>query len=216
MLQTRVSLLLVAVCFALSIPLGSSRVALAHEHRQVGPIAMTVGWADEPTYTGFKNGVQLLLKEKTGKPITDLGDTLKVEVVFGSEKTGMLPLEPAFGKSYGTPGDYRAAIVPTRPGNYTFHFVGSVDGQTINESFTSSEKTFEPVQDPTEIEFPAKDPSAGELAARLDRLGPRIDAAQTAGRDAGGAASQSRTLAVVGIILGAVGIVMGFLPRRRQ
>jgi hypothetical protein len=199
---------------ALSVPLGLVPTVDAHEHRQVGPVEMTVGWADEPTFAGQKNAVQLLLKDSSGKPITDLGDTLQVRVTFGSQQTAPLPLSRAFGKSFGTPGDYRAAIIPTRPGNYTFHFVGTVGQQKIDQSFSTSDTTFDPVSDASEIQFPVKDPSAGEMAGRLDRLGPRVDAAQSSARDAGAAASQSRTLAVAGIVVGGVALVVGLLARR--
>ncbi len=217
MSHVRYPTLLVTLCIALGIPLGSSPIALAHEHRQVGRVEMTVGWADEPAYAGFKNAVQLLLKDRSGKPITDLGDTLRIEVIFGSQKTGLLPLQPTFDPDtgLGIAGEYDAAIIPTRPGTYTFHFVGSIHGQKVNESFATSEKTFDPVANAMEIEFPAKDPSIGEMTGWLGRLGTRVDAAQTAARDAGGAAAQSKTLAVAGIVLGAVGIVVGLRPRRR-
>ncbi len=205
-----------ALCLALAVPLGTPRPASAHEHRRIGPVEMTVGWADEPTFAGFKNGVQLMLRDKSGKPITDLGDTLKVEVSFGTRKTGPLPLERAFGENFGRPGEYRAAIVPTRPGNYTFHFAGTIGEQKIDESFTSSEKTFDPVADSAEIEFPAKDPSAGELAARIARVGARVEAAQSAARDAGAAGTQARTLAIIGIVLGAIGAAAGLVPRRKR
>ncbi len=205
-----------ALCLALAVPFGTPRPASAHEHRMIGQVEMTVGWADEPTFAGFKNGVQLILHDKAGKPFADLGDTLKVEVSFGTQKTGPLPLERAFGKTFGRPGDYRAAIIPTRPGNYTFHFVGTIGEQKVDESFTSSEKTFDPVADSTEIEFPVKDPSAGELAARVERVGPRVEAAQSAARDAGAAGAQARTLAIVGIVLGAIGAASGLASRRKR
>lgn len=200
---------------ALSLLLVWPSAARAHEHRRIGAFEMTVGWADEPTFTGFKNGVQLIMRDSAGKPVTDLGDSIKVEVTFGTQKTAMLPVVPAFGKRFGTPGDYRAVIVPTRPGNYTFHFVGKIHDQQVDQSFTSSESTFDPVSESTEIEFPAKDPSAGELAGRLERQGPRIEAAQAAARDANGAAVQSRLLAILGVVLGAVGIVLTVMPRKR-
>jgi hypothetical protein len=88
----------------------------AHERRKVGAYIMTVGWADEPTYAGVKNGVQLLLKDASGKPVTDLPEDLKVEIIFGDQKMGPLSLQAAFGRSFGIPGDYRAAVIPTRPG----------------------------------------------------------------------------------------------------
>ncbi|HLW60783.1 MAG TPA: hypothetical protein VKV57_12780 [bacterium] len=187
----------------------------AHTHRKAGGYEMTVGWADEPVYAGLKNGVQLLLKDSGGKPVTDLGDTLTVEVIFGKERMPAQPLTPAFEKSIGTPGDYRAAIIPTRPGNYTFHFVGTIGTQKVDESFTSSETTFDPVVDPSAIEFPAKDPSIGEIAGHLDRLGPRIDGALSAARDASAGASQARVVGIAGVALGTAGLVAGFAGRRR-
>lgn len=211
----RASTIVGALWVAASLTLTWSISAQAHEHRHVGAYELTVGWADEPTYTGFKNGVQLIVRDAAGKPVTDMGDTLKVEVIFGTTKTAMLPVTPAFGKTFGRPGDYRAPIIPTRPGNYTFHFVGTIHDEKIDQSFTSSEQTFDPVSEATEIEFPAKDPSPGELAGRLEREGPRIEAAQAAATAANSAASQSRLVAAIAIVLGAVGIVLALMPRRR-
>jgi hypothetical protein len=196
-----------------------SQAAFAHEQRTVGKIQMTVGWSVEPTYTGFRNDVQLFLKDAAGKPINDLGDNdLKVQVIFGTQQTALLPLDPSFDPDtgLGNPGEYDRAIIPTRPGNYTFHFVGTVHGQRIDQSFTSSEKTFDPVEEAAAVEFPAKDPSQPELAALVERLQPRVDAAGTAAQNASGGAAQARSLAVVGIILGVVGTAAGLWPRRRR
>ena len=44
-------------------------------------------------------------------------------------------------------------------GVYTFRFVGTVKGQAIDETFTSSDTTFESPEETTEIEFPVKDPA---------------------------------------------------------
>ncbi len=196
---------------ALSVTLAVQGVAIAHETRKVGAYTMTVGWADEPPYVGFKNAVQVTVKDSARKAVTGLGDDLKVEVIFGSQKTAPLTLT----ESDEIPGQYMAPIIPTRPGNYTFHFVGSVRKQAVNQSFTSSEKTFDPVAEATDVEFPAKDPSPAQLAEQLTRLAPRIDAAQSASRDAAAAASQSRTLAILGIVLGALGLVVSLASRRR-
>lgn len=213
MRQSRWTLAVAAVAAVAAVgSSGSFNAALAHEHRTVGPVVMTVGWANEPTYVGFQNAVQLLLKDTAKKPIAGAGDTLKVEVVFGSQKTAALPLQ----ESDEQPGEYLAPIIPTRPGNYTFHFTGTVAGHPIDQSFTSSDTTFDPAVEATGIEFPAKDPSAAELAGLVDRLGPRVDAGQAAARDAAAAASQARTLGIVGIIVGLVGIVVGAGATRRR
>ena len=201
----------VGVLAGVVILLTSADIVAAHEHRTVGHYDMTVGWVDEPTYIGSKNAVQLFLHDGSGKPVNDLGDTLKVEVIFGDQKTSPLGLDPAFDleEHFGTPGEYRAAVIPTRPGNYTFHFVGSIKGQKVDQSFTTSEKTFDPVKDAAEIEFPAKDPSAADLATRVDRLNPRIDAAQQS-------VGQARTLAISVIVLGALVLVVGLAAGRRR
>lgn len=187
-----------------------SPAALGHEVRKVGKIQMTVGWSTEPTYTGFLNEVQLFLKDASGKAITGVGgDDLKVEVISGDQKTPPSALDPSFDPEtgLGTPGEYDKAIIPTRPGNFTFHFVGTVRGQHIDQSFTSSEKTFSPVTAAADAEFPAKDPSQAELAGLVTRLQPRVD-------DASAAAAQDRSLAIIGIVLGAIGTVLGLRPRR--
>lgn len=189
--------------------LSSAAPALAHEHRTVGAVVMTVGWGDEPTYAGIKNSVQLILADKAGKPITDLTDTLKVEVRFGPQTGGPLDIERAFGQTFGRPGDYRAQIVPTRPGTYAFHFIGTVGKQKIDETFTSSDKTFDNVLDAAVIEFPVKDPSAADMSGRIERLGPRVDKARAA-------AARANTVGTIGILAGLAGIVAGVGAMRRK
>src|SRR2546426_1814479 len=204
-----------AVCmFALS--LTNTQTGSAHEERKVGPYQVTVGWADEPTYVGFKNAVEIFLKDAKGKPVLNLGDTLKVEVVFGDQKSGMLTLEPAFDveEGFGTPGGYQASLIPTRPGTYTFHFVGSVKGQKVDQTFTSSEKTFDSPHATSEVEFPAKDPSTADLASRLERLSPRMDTAMAAALAGQAAAAQARVLSVVAVVLGVVSLFAARGQRR--
>jgi hypothetical protein len=149
--------------------------AAAHEERTIGKgrYHVEVGFGDEPAYQGEKNSVILLLNNAAGKPVVDLGDSLKVEVSTGSNPPMPLRLEPNFGAGGdGTPGDYRAWFVPTAPGTYTFHFTGSVKGQKVDERFTSSPTTFDEVQDPAGVQYPAKEPTGGQLSQRLDREVP--------------------------------------------
>ncbi len=200
----------VAIIGGAGLLLSGTAPALAHEHRSVGSVVMTVGWGDEPAYTGMKNSVQLILADAAGKPITDLTDTLKVEVRFGSQTSGPLDIERAFGRTYGRPGDYRAQIVPTRPGTYAFRFTGTVGKQKIDETFMSSDKTFDNVQQATAIEFPVKDPSAADLSGRLERIGSRVDGSGTA-------AARANTIGTLGLVAGLVGIAVGLgaMWRRR-
>src|SRR6266567_3906496 len=113
----------------------SAGPASAHVVKRVGSYIMTVGFGAEPVYVGQQNSVQLILEHSDGKPVTNLTDSLKVEVIYQDRKT-QLPLEPTFDPDtgLGTPGDYRAWFFPTAPGKFTFHFFGSIDGQQIDQS----------------------------------------------------------------------------------
>jgi hypothetical protein len=188
---------------------GSASPALAHEERTVGRYHFAVGFGDEPAYTGQKNSVQLLLAGPNDKPVVDLTDTLKVEVIFGNQKLE-LPLEPDFEVGeFGIPGDYRAWFFPTRAGGYTFHFFGAIKGQKVDERFTSSPTTFSEVTDPSQVEFPAKDPTAAQVAQRLDREVPRLRTALAdQGRRAKKDADSARTIGFVGLGVGILALVV--------
>jgi len=209
----------IAACVALTSGLATvfvlalSAPALAHEERVVGAYHFVVGWGDEPAYAGSKNSVQLILSTKAGKPVTNLGDSLKVEVIFGQQQME-LPFEPAFDleEGFGTLGDYRAWLIPTAPGTYTFHLFGAIGKQKVDERFTSGPTTFDDIADPAEVEFPTKVPTGTELAGRLDREIPRMTAAVASARsEAEDKADSARTLAIIGIVVGAVGLVLAFV-----
>jgi hypothetical protein len=161
-----------------------------------------VGWSEEPAYSGLKNSVQVLVTDATGNPITEVASALNVEVRKGSE-TITLPLEAS-----DTPGEYRAWVTPTRPGTYVVRLTGTVRGQPVDESFTSSNATFNDVEDLGGIQFPARDPSPGEVATRLDRQIPRLEAAL---RTADDRVERARTAAVVALSLAAFSLVVAGL-----
>jgi len=206
-----------ATIVLLALVVGVCAPAFAHVERTVGKYKFTVGWGDEPTYAGFRNSVQLILADSKGKPVTDLGDSLSVTVEF-SGQTVTYPLETTFDpdSGEGTPGDYRAFFIPTRPGNYTFHFTGSIHGQKVDQSFTSGPTTFDPVKDPTDAMFPAKDPSAGDLANRLQAVDTRTGLARTAADKGKSTANTALILAIIGLALGASGLVVGVAGRRKK
>jgi hypothetical protein len=193
--------------------------AAAHEERKVGRYDFAVGFGDEPAYAAQKNSVQLLLHdESTGKPIVDLGSSLKVQVAYGSLKMARITMEPDFeiGES-GTPGDYRGWFIPTRPGTYSFHFTGSIKGQKINEIFKSGPTTFSNVDDPQSVEFPAKDPTAGQLNDLVDRQTSRLTRDIAAARsDVSSSTRTARNIAVVALALAAVSIVGLAMARRNR
>jgi hypothetical protein len=193
--------------------------ATAHQERKVGRYHFAVGFGDEPAYAAQKNSVQLFLSDaRSGKPVLNLGPTLKVQVAYGSQKMAPIPMEPDFevGES-GTPGDYRGWFIPTRPGSYSFHFTGSVGGQKINETFKSGATTFSNVEDPQSVEFPAKDPTTGQLNDLVSRETNRLRAGIAAARsDSSGQAATARNLALVALAVGAIALAITLIGSKRK
>jgi hypothetical protein len=180
--------------------------ASAHAERQVGPIHIEIGFGTEPAYVGQPNSVQVILSEHDA-PIVDLGDSLKVRVGFGGQEES-IALEPNFEVGGdGEPGDYRAWFIPSQAGPYTFSLSGSVHRTDIDLSVTSGPKTFDEVTGPTEAMFPAVDtPSTQELSQRIERDSERLTAATAGTASAKSAADDARTVAIIGVIVGCIGI----------
>jgi hypothetical protein len=165
--------------------------AQAHVLKDFGPYSVALGWVHEPTYVGQLNAVQVVVKDQGGKPVTDLapGD-LKVVVTVGGESSSALDLVPMYDEDtgLGVQGDYEVPLVPTVPGDYTFHLTGSIHGTAVDETATSSDSTFNAAGNSTDVQFPVKVPTITEIATRLDRLDARIAALASAAPVAASAA----------------------------
>ena len=177
-------------------------VASAHGHREVGENEWTVGWAEEPSFVGFKNGVQLFLENADGDPVEGAEEDLKVVVSIGDEATDPLELRTVFD----SPGEYRADLIPTAPGDYTFRFTGTVGDDEVDESWTGSRDGFDEVKGATEVAFPKAAPSSSELAERLDGV-------EATANDAQDDLALPRILAVAGIVLGLSALIVAARPR---
>jgi hypothetical protein len=191
----------------------SAAPAFAHESRKLGDLEMEVGWGTEPAFAGEVNSVQVILVHD-GQPVVDLGDTLDVEVAFG-DTTMPLTLEPFFEEGEGTPGDYRAWLIPTSAGQYTLHLSGTIDGEDVDENFTSGPNTFDDVVNPQSVEFPEQQPTSGELADRIDRVEPRLASAigdaQADTQAAADDASSAKTFGLIGILVGVIGLIVAIV-----
>jgi hypothetical protein len=198
--------------------------AFAHEERKVGTYDIEVGWQHEPTYVDQLNGVQIIIHDADGAPVDDLGNpvTLKVSVTYAQQASDPLELEPSFDADTGegNHGEWDAAILPTAPGNYTFHLTGTINGDAVDEKFTSSDTTFDPVANPDEIEFPVKTPSNGELATNLAKSQPRVAEAQSTASSAKDSSSTATTVAVLALVvalgLGVPALVVAIRSRRHS
>lgn len=194
--------------------------ASAHVLKTVGPYDLLIGFGNEPTYAGAQNSVFLLLTNaKTGAPIVDegLGDTLKVEVGFGTQKK-QLPLVSSFDpdSGQGTKGVYNAYFIPTAPGDYTFHLFGDIHKHKVDITVTSSPTTFDSAHDPAAIEFPQQAPSNLQLAQRLNAESARLSAGIQAASTKAAPASGALTVGIAGLVLGAVGLCIGAIALARS
>lgn len=177
----------------LAVILGASPdAARAHVDIDVGDgqYVMEVGFRDEPAYLGQPNAVYLHVGEYgTGgtEPVEGLAGTLTVEV----EKDGQTLSPPLLPMGDGA---YEAVFVPTETGDYTFHISGSIGEATIDESVTSGPQTFNSVEPMTPIEFPVPQPDSAALTA----------AAQSAQADA----DTARTIGIIGIVVGLLGLIL--------
>src|SRR5262245_58042456 len=102
------------------------QLAEAHDRKEAGAFRLVIGWGDEPAFSGLKNGVEVDVADMAGKPVTE-DAALAVDVSFGGDHV-TLPLRAV----RATPGKYRAVLLPTRAGTYTFHITGMVKGQAID------------------------------------------------------------------------------------
>lgn len=194
--------LVVVVSAAASAVLAAAPVALAHGERAVGPFTFTVGWANEPALVGQPNGVQLFV-ERDGQPVEGAQDSLDVTVRLGDETTDRMNLRTVFD----SPGEYRADLIPTVVGGYTFRFQGTIAGEAIDESFTSPEDGFDEVTGTADIAFPKQAPTTTELAERV------VDVEDEA-EDASSSVALPRTLSIVAIVIGALGLAAGLRRAR--
>lgn len=130
---------------------------LAHESREVGEFNFVVGFIDEPVFSGQKSGLEFTVS-RGEEPVEGLEETLEAEVIFEGDSRE-LPISPQFGE----PGAYRSVFFPTAAGLYTFRIFGEVEGEPIDESFTSGPDTFSEVTDVAGGQFPVVFPATGDI-----------------------------------------------------
>jgi hypothetical protein len=189
--------------------LALAQPALGHIVVDIGTFHLAIGWVREPVYVGEQNAVEVFVTDADNKPVDDLTpDDLKVVVSNGGQQSDPLALAPSFDEDtgLGTRGDYLSPIIPTNPGDYTFHVTGSVHGSSVDQTATSSDTTFDSAVAPTVIQFPAKLPTLGDIVTRLDRQDSR---AQQAASDSAAARDAADRALTIGVTVGVVGVVLG-------
>ena len=198
-------------------------VAAAHTHQTVGPFTLEFGWLNEPALVGQPNGVQLIITDGE-HPVTDLGaDDLAVIVSTAGQDSQPLPLIAAFDaeEGEGPLGEYHATLLPTAPGDYSFHVTGTIHDTSVDFTVASGPETFDGVEGSSDLEFPVKQPTLTEVGTRLDRIDGRIEALQSAVPAAGAvtdahaaataaSAAADRAL-LIGVVVGGASLVLAVI-----
>jgi hypothetical protein len=167
--------------------------ALAHERRTIGDgkYDVVVGWDVEPAYQGQKNGASIRISEAGSNPavaVEGAEKSVKVRIRQGAT-TREFPLRAVFGQK----GYYVADILPTRDGDYQWTFVGTLNGQSINDTFDTADGKFNKVESIGGLEFPQAVPDPTQTAATMQ-------AAQAEAQTARSLALLAAGLAVVALV----------------
>jgi hypothetical protein len=186
----------------ISLAVGSLLVSIsdadAHERRAVGAYNFVVGWVNEPALLNQPNNVDLrVTRASDGSNVTGLEQTLKLQVKAG-DKSVDVQVRPRFN----TPGAYDGRLLPTMVGAYTFVITGTIEGQTVNETFTAGTGTFGLIEEGAA--FPNPLPSNQDLEKRLVTL-ESASADDGSDDDSNGA----MMVEVAGVVIGVVGLAVG-------
>jgi hypothetical protein len=178
--------------------------AEAHERRAVQSYTFVVGWLTEPAFVNQPNSIDLRVTNTAdGTPVMDLHNSLKAKVTSAGKSIDV-PLAARFN----TPGAYNGYVLPTKTGEYTFDFTGTIAGANINEKFVSGPGRFSSIEAPNAFPDPLFNPAA--LTEADQGLEQRIVALETSSAS-GGSDSTATALGIVGIIVGAAGLGVGGL-----
>jgi hypothetical protein len=190
----------------LAVSLSAALLALcapirAIDKQTIGTIQLTIGWGDESAFAGSRNSIDVRVADGRGAPVADPTNTLSVDVSFGDRRL-RLPLLPVERQ----PGMYRAWILPSRAGRYAFHISGRLKGEAIDIMSACSEKTFQCVTEPGEVQFPEKDPTSAQLAETVGHSQARVQQAIDE-------ATEARLISFIALAISAAAVTLAVLVR---
>jgi hypothetical protein len=162
----------------------------AHGGSELGPYTVIVGWEKEPPIVGERNAIVLEIS-KEGEPVTDIGESLTINIVYaGKVFAGQV-------EQTAVPGQYRIEILPTVRGQYHVQLVGTLGDTAVDATLEPEE-----VLPANTLQFPEQPADPATIQATIEMLAGR---AQTA-----------MIVAVIGLLAGLGGIGTAVYALRRQ
>ena len=150
--------------------------------------------------------------EGVAVPVEGLEGGLQVEVLHvatGASQT--FDLEAV----YDDPGHYVAGLIPTASGVYEFRVFGAIEGTAIDETFIAAGGggDFHDIESSAELQFPEQLPELREVVGAVQGARDIAQQAQDAALVAQASAAEGdgggNTLAIVALIIGIVGALLG-------
>jgi hypothetical protein len=187
--MSRKSQYLIGLLAALAAAAAGSIGAQAHDEVESGGYVFEIGWLSEPPVVGERNGLELFVAPHDD-PEAGVGGitTLRFTVEYGSASR-TYELAPA----HEEPGHYSASFIPAVQGQYTFRLTGTVEGQAVNVEMQPEE-----VVGVGEVAFPPVADLNSQVTTAL------------------GQAATARTIAILGVVLGAAGIALGAFGLKKK
>ena len=186
MSASKISRLIAGTVSVFALTVLTATPALAHQGKDAGNYHLVVGFSVEPAFQNQLNAVELFVTTKDGKQVEGLEKTLSFVAQAGSQT---MPI--ALHTVYKDPGHYKGELVPTAAGDYVFQLKGTINDHAVDEIFVSGPGRFSAVNAIYDVQFPVKNPLPSDVAlAQAD-------------------AQQARTLAIIGIVVGVIGIGLG-------
>jgi len=104
--------------------------ASAHITKVFGNYLVTVGWQNEPAYSGLLNAPIVEVKKGSGdsaKPVINAISNMQISIKYGSV-TKQLDFVP----DNTVDGQYISPLIPTKVGSYSLVMKGTVEDQSID------------------------------------------------------------------------------------
>jgi hypothetical protein len=203
---------------------------------------LTVGSLNEPFVVDNISGVDLRVAQIAapagsgssnengkGSPVTELEQTLKVELAAGDKKETL-----SFDPSDEAPGAYAANFIPTVQTTYTYRIFGTINGSSVDLTFTCvNGEVSETAEDNSQLKVsdtitrvnkigafscpaPRKAMGFPEPSLSSYELNHNTQDLKAAAQMAGKQATTAQALGIVGTIAGLLGLVVAGIAWKRK
>jgi hypothetical protein len=139
--------------------------ASAHITKVFGNYLVTVGWQNEPTYSGLLNAPIVEVKKGSGdsaKPVINALANMQISIKYGSV-TKQLDFVP----DSTIDGQYVSPLIPTKVGSYSLVMKGTIENQSID-----TEISLDDVASVDVLNFP---PSSSADTSNIGQVGTIIN-----------------------------------------